>query len=115
VDEHTDLEAELQALSADYAARIPDKLAQIERAWEGLPADRWDEEGFYLLHRMVHNLAGSGRTFGFASLSDVAHRLEAHLRELAQAKTVPDGAERESIRTLLDELRQAGRQANGSG
>ena len=115
MDEPTDLQAELQALSADYAARIPDKLAQIELAWERLPGDRWDEEGFYLLHRMVHNLAGSGRTFGFALLSDVAHRLEAHLRELAQAKTVPDPAERECIRTLLEELRQAGRQTNGSG
>jgi HPt (histidine-containing phosphotransfer) domain-containing protein len=115
MDDETDFEAELQALSADYAARIPDKLAQIEQAWVGLPADRWDEEGFYLLHRMVHNLAGSGRTFGFALLSDVAHRFEAHLRELAQAKTVCDSAERQRIRTLLDELRQAARQRNGSG
>ena len=111
----TDLEAEMRALSADYASRVPDKLAQIEQAWERLPADRWDEGGFYLLHRMVHNLAGSGRTFGFAMLSDVAHGLEAHLGELAQAKTVPDSAERERMRTLLDALRQAARQENGSG
>lgn len=113
-DPQAELEAELEALSAGYAAKMPEKLASIERAWEQLPGDRWDDEAFYVLHRRVHSLAGSGKTFGFSLLSEVAHRLEEHLRELAQRKSVPDAAERERIRALLVELRQAALRRNGS-
>ena len=84
------LQAKLKALSDAYAAQLPEKLKQIEQAWEQLPLDSWDEGGFQTLNRMVHSLTGSGKTFGFTLLSDVARNLEECLKQLAQAKTASD-------------------------
>lgn len=109
-----ELQAKLKAMSDDYAAKLPEKLGQVEHAWEQLSEDRWDEEGFQTLHRMVHSLTGSGKTFGFALLSDVARNLEECLNQIAQSKAAPDKGQRNCIRVLLSELRQVAMQRNVS-
>jgi HPt (histidine-containing phosphotransfer) domain-containing protein len=99
-----DFRLRLKVLSDSYAMQLPQKLEQIELAWGELPIVVWDEEAFQALHRMVHSLSGSGKTFGFAMLSVAARNLEDALQPLAQAQAMPDAAQRRSIRTLLDEL-----------
>lgn len=101
-----ELQAKLKALSDGYAAQLPEKLKQIDQAWGQLPTDNWDDEGFQTLHRMVHSLTGSGKTFGFSLLSDVSRSLEEYLKQIAQAKTVPDEEQRKRIQVLLSELHQ---------
>jgi len=101
-----DMQARLKILNDAYAAQLPEKLEQIELAWSRLHRSDWDEEGFLALHRMVHSLTGSGKTFGFALLSDVARNLEEYLRQLAQVKTVPGEEQRKRIQVLLSELHQ---------
>lgn len=100
------LQAKLKVLGDAYAAQLPEKLRQVEQAWEQLPRDIWDEEGFQTMHRMVHSLTGSGKTFGFALLSDVAHDLEGYLKQIAQAKAAPDEKQSIHIQVLLSELHQ---------
>ena len=101
-----ELQAKLKALNDGYAMQLPEKLGQIDHAWEQLPRDRWDDEGFQTLHRMVHSLTGSGKTFGFALLSDVARNLEEYLKQIVQAKKVPDENQRKCIQVLLSEVHQ---------
>jgi chemotaxis protein histidine kinase CheA len=102
----TDLQARLKALNEAYAAQLPEKIKQIEQLWSQLPRGEWDEENFQNLHRMVHSLTGSGKTFGFASLSDVARNLEEYLWQFAQAKRMPDEEQCKRIRIFLSELHQ---------
>ncbi len=102
----TELQTKLKELSDAYAAQLPEKLEQVEKAWSRLPRSEWDEDGFQSLHRMVHSLTGSGKTFGFSLLSDVARNLEEFLRQLAQVKKVPDEAQRKRVQVLLVELHQ---------
>lgn len=102
----TDFQTKLKVLSDAYAAQLPENLSQIEQAWSQLPRGEWDEEGFQVLHRMVHNLTGSGKTFGFSLLSEVARNLEEFLRQLAQVKRVPDEEQRKRVQVLLIELHQ---------
>lgn len=106
MDDTAALQAALKALSADYAAKLPEKLGQIEQAWERLQQEGWNAESLGDLHRMVHSLSGSGRTFGFTLLSDVARNLELRLKQLAQGQKAPDEAEAHHIQVLLSELRQ---------
>lgn len=101
-----ELAAKLQVLSDNYAAQLPDKFAQMDAAWSKLPRDAWNEEGFYALHRMVHSMTGSGKTFGFSALSDVARNLENYLKLIAQKKTAPSGEQRKQIASMMAELRQ---------
>lgn len=99
-----DFQLKLKMLSDSYAVQLPQKLEQIEQAWNELPIAAWDEEAFQSLHRMVHSLSGSGKTFGFAVLGAAARNLEDALQPLAQAKATSDEAQRKNIRALLDEL-----------
>jgi diguanylate cyclase (GGDEF)-like protein len=101
-----ELQAKLKVLSDAYAAQLPEKLKQLELVWSQLPRGEWDDEGFETLHRMVHSLTGSGKTFGFALLSDVARNLEEYLKQFVQVKTIPDEEQRKRIRVLLSELHQ---------
>lgn len=107
------LQARLKALNDDYAARLPARLDEIRQAWDWLPQDEWNEEGFQTLYRMVHSLTGSGKTFGFALLSDVARSFEEYLKQLALARTAPDAEQRKRIQVLLSELQQVAIQKDG--
>ncbi|BBJ23620.1 diguanylate cyclase [Candidatus Nitrotoga sp. AM1P] len=100
------LQAKLERLCDVYAAQLPEKLKHIEQMWEQLPQDNWDGEGFQTLHRMVHSLTGSGKTFGFALLSDVARNLEEHLKQIVQTETALNEDQRQHIQKLMSELRQ---------
>jgi chemotaxis protein histidine kinase CheA len=100
------LQDKLKVLRDAYAAQLPEKLKQIEQALSQLSRSEWDEEGFQTLHRMVHNLTGSGKMFGFGLLSDVARNLEECLRQIMQAKVAPGEEQRKRIQVLLSELHQ---------
>ena len=100
------LEARLKTLSDAYAAQLPEMLGQIGQAWSRLPLTEWDEEGFQTLHRRVHNLTGSGKTFGYSLLGEVARNLENYLNRLSQTRRAPDEEQRKHIQVLLKELNQ---------
>jgi CheY-like chemotaxis protein len=101
-----ELTAKLKMLSDAYVAQLPEKFAQMDEAWNRLPRAAWDEEGFYALHRMVHSMTGSGKTFGLSGLSDVARNLEHYLKLIAQEKTAPNEEQRNHILSMMAELRQ---------
>jgi len=64
----------------------------------------------------VHNLTGSGKTFGFKMLSDAAHVFEEYLKQLIKARQVPDKDQRNQLLELLSELYQvASRREADSG
>jgi len=101
------LAAKMKVLSDAYAAQLPERFAQLEQEWRKLPRDEWNDEGFMTLHRMVHSLTGSGKTFGFATLSDLSRKLEDDLEQFAQAKIVLSEAQRGYVEKAIAELRQS--------
>lgn len=102
-----DFQAKLKILSDAYLAQLPERLQQIEQAWGQLPRNEWDDANFESLHRMVHSLTGSGKTFGLALLSDAARNFEEYLNVLAQAKSVPGEEQSKRIQAFLGDLHQA--------
>lgn len=101
------LQAQLKALGDNYAAQLPEKLALIEQTLKHLPRTGWDEEGFASLHRQVHSLAGSGKTFGFSKLGDAARALEQYLKTLLQEKKELGEFQHVRIRELMQEMQRA--------
>jgi diguanylate cyclase (GGDEF)-like protein len=102
-----ELQAKLLALGESYAAQLPEKLKQLEKVLDQLPHPVWDEQGVQTFLRLVHGMTGSGKSFGFASLSEVAFKLEAYFMQLAQARAAMDDAQRSHIMRLMGELHQA--------
>jgi diguanylate cyclase (GGDEF)-like protein len=98
------LTEKIKLLSGAYAAKLPQQLDQMETLWDNLPRDTWDEAGFDTLYRMVHSLTGSGKTFGFAALSDAARDLEIDLKKMVLEKSILD-QQRTDIAEKITKLR----------
>lgn len=91
-------------LRAQYRAALPARLQAIERLRAGLAAGTLPAARRSELHREVHSIAGSGRTFGLPELSTAASAAEAlleqpgephwaRLRELFEAMAQAAGTE----------------------
>ena len=72
--------ARLAALQRDYLAQLPQRLAAIEESWSRLATGSWEAGPARDLLRLVHNLTGSGATFGVAELSAAAREFEQQLQ-----------------------------------
>jgi len=70
-----DLHIQLRALQRDYAARLPTRAAELATRFEALRA-RWCPEEAAELRRLAHNLAGSGASYGFPSITAGARGVE---------------------------------------
>jgi HPt (histidine-containing phosphotransfer) domain-containing protein len=83
----------------EYGAQLPQRMKEVRSRW------RSGELGE--LRRALHSLAGSGKTFGFAGVSEAARAGETLLDPHCEGGTTPAPAERERLEVLLDELERA--------
>ncbi len=99
------LKEQLTILRKSYAVELPDKISTIKNEWDKV--QQHDDETVYQeLIRMVHGLAGSGTTFGFATVSKVARQLETALHTYKQ-QNLSHQLSHNNLNTLLKELEQA--------
>jgi len=101
------LEEQLRVLSDGYARKLPEKLAQIGALWGAVRDDApasWPLDALSNLHRMLHSLAGSGTTFGFAEVSKHARRAEIVLKPLALAGMAPGVSQKRDLEAALRAL-----------
>lgn len=91
-----------------FSARLPERLREIEVAWEDACASDWQEETARTFYRLAHSLAGAGATFGFPSVTEAARLLEQRLKPVAQGAAPPPDAE--TVHELLAGLHRATRQ-----
>ncbi|WP_026280630.1 diguanylate cyclase [Thioalkalivibrio sp. ALE9] len=117
------LKDRLAQLRARYLQHLPDELAALSSLQGRLAGKEQDREVLDELQQRLHKLAGSGGSFGCASLSTAARALEQRIgdwlqvRELsldaptrrslanelaALARTVPESPERSAVRWVPD-------------
>src|SRR5258706_6173994 len=101
-------EATLRALAANYAAELPAKLAEIASMFRLACEGGVDATGLQLLHRQVHSLNGSAKTFGFPVVSDAAHKFELALVPYFTSPSSLDRTAASQLLDLLDALLAAG-------
>ncbi len=101
------LSQKIAILRAEYAAKLPGRIAEIEQVWSrllaaGHPAAELDD-----LVRTVHGIAGSGAIFGMAAVSGAARELEVYLESI-RARGGPVGtAQKERAAALIAALKDA--------
>jgi len=79
-----DFRARLAALNAKFAATVPGTMGKIAQALAacngsmqgGMPS----AASLHALHELLHGVAGSAGTFGFATLGQEARRIEQQVR-----------------------------------
>lgn len=97
-----ELERQLASLRQGYAERLPARAAALSASAAEL-AHRWDPALALDLQRQLHNLAGSGASYGFPDVSLAARAAEdACGRALAAvAQPGPTGDEAPPLGDLL--------------
>jgi len=97
-----ELQQHLQVLREAYLTRLPEKIARLEELCESVLARLSDlqaqlpeaqaalaraevESELSRARRLAHNLAGSGATYGFPTLSAAARSLEQNFKALRRA------------------------------
>jgi HPt (histidine-containing phosphotransfer) domain-containing protein len=105
---------QLDALHARYANSLASKHAALLEAWHAFSAAR-DEAAARKLHGLVHRLAGSAPTYGYASLGQLARKADHVFGDASAASGNSDLAQRLAgpIEALLDDLAKQARLASG--
>jgi diguanylate cyclase (GGDEF)-like protein len=96
----------LEQIKKSYAEELPQKLAQIGTLFEDANKNGFNEESFNTLYRLVHNLVGSGATFGFIDVSNAARILADELQKYLHTDTYPSADAMKNINKMADDLIQ---------
>ena len=94
-------------LRAKYQVTLPATVVQFEDLWRRLLAAEAPASGLADLVQIAHNIAGTGKTFGFASAGEVAREIELCLEPVCAAGRLPDPAEQERVAALIAALKSA--------
>ena len=94
-------------LRAKYQVTLPATVVQFEDLWRRLLAAEVPASGLADLIQIAHNIAGTGKTFGFASAGELAREIELCLEPICAAGRLPDAAEQERVAALIAALKSA--------
>lgn len=86
---HNEFQERMHLLATAFSEELPEKVSEIEVLW-GTLLNGWDVKALQELHRVVHNLAGAGKLFGFAELGAEARALDQVLKNLMQNGVLAD-------------------------
>ena len=101
-----DFHAQIKVFEEEFRHSLPQKIRDIDAAWARL-RNGVTREGLYDILVRLHSLAGSGRTFGVAGLSEAAAAAEGAIEPLHRSEALPGPAELTSIEPLLEAVREA--------
>jgi len=80
-----------------YIERLKGDVVSIEGILRKLQSGPWQEEDFRITLRLVHNLAGSGTTFGFPGITTSAQVIEQRLHELLSPSKIAAAYNRDTL------------------
>ncbi|HYG62509.1 MAG TPA: Hpt domain-containing protein [Thermoanaerobaculia bacterium] len=106
---------EMRELQEQFARRLPERVAEIEEAWQAALGAGWEAGRLRQLFRLAHSLRGAAATFGFADAAAIASRLESLLQEVTASGGPPDEEIARRIAGLVDELRSQAPSQDGRG
>ena len=83
-----------------FQTSLPERLVEIEAAWDQAKLAGARREGIRKLHRLLHSLVGTSGTFGFKQLSEKARSIEYTVEALMATDMFSD----ENLNQLAFEL-----------
>jgi diguanylate cyclase (GGDEF)-like protein len=101
-------EEQLKDLRQAYMSGLPEKIVEIESAWQSA-RENWSKERLRSLYRLLHSLSGSGATFGLPSVSIAARETELFLQGLLESNSEPSRDQIAQVDTLLLEVKRTAR------
>ena len=97
----------LAALSAEYRCSLLEKLNHIDHLWGLLSKGSTAAGQLNALHRELHSLAGSAKTFGIPTVSEAARIAEFFIEPYSMVGALPAAPTLAEFEVLLENLRRA--------
>jgi diguanylate cyclase (GGDEF)-like protein len=94
----------IEALREKYKKELPSKFFEISNLFEKYETKGFDHEGFEKFYRLVHNLVGSGATFGLMNVSEKARALDDILKPYIVEQKLPSIKNNLKIKITLNML-----------
>jgi len=88
-----------------YLAGASRKLAELERAILGLEMNPGSCKHERRLRLLLHNLIGSGASYGFPDITDTARKMSECLKHRRDRESAVDTSTLASLRAQLNQLR----------
>ena len=96
----------LNALRLDYSRQLPQRMQEITLLWKALISGEAKSELRQSFHRLIHSLAGSAGTFGYARISEKARILEHQIQGMVDSNQNFSTQQTIQIEQCLEQLRQ---------
>ncbi|MDD3014523.1 MAG: Hpt domain-containing protein [Candidatus Gastranaerophilales bacterium] len=96
-----ELQAKYDAMCKKYLFSLSDKFDQVNSLKEKFTKKTWNENDYYELRKLVHNIAGASAMFGFSLISNSALKLDQYLKSI---ENLPDGSNVDKILISINEL-----------
>jgi L-alanine-DL-glutamate epimerase-like enolase superfamily enzyme len=93
----------------EYRESLVEKMANIDLMWKNLTAGSTAHGPMATLHRELHTLAGSAKTFGLPEVSVAARAAEHFIEPYSSVGALPAAPKLAEFEALLSELREAAR------
>lgn len=97
----------LAAVSAEYRAGLPARLAAIDALWTGIMRGDDAARAMPDLILALHSIAGSAETFGLTAVGEAAAAAESRLEPYRDIQQMPDVVLQAEVMQLLETLRLA--------
>ena len=81
-DSNEDISQKLKELQQNYLSQLPQDISTADDLWNTVRQNPKEEDALQALYRLMHRLNGSGMTFGFPMVSEIAGTLERALQEI---------------------------------
>lgn len=104
------MDHKLSELQMMFKQHLPDKMFEIEQAWDLFNQNKFSHDQLSNLHRLLHTLSGTAGTFGAMSVGKISRELEIVFRQLLAADDPVQfisNAEKQNIDFLIVKLKKA--------
>ena len=97
---------QLAKLKQKYAAGLPEKVGKVGEQVDAFLAAPWQEERCFTTYRLIHSLAGSAGTYGYAELGTVARTGELLVKGSLEGRAPLGDAQRKELAGIVATLKQ---------
>lgn len=94
----------VRLLKAEYLVNLEQKKGDILEAWNSVSIESSQTEALTKLYYLMHNLTGTGSTFGYDIISSQARILESIFRHASSSSNKINNEQMEQIDILLQKL-----------
>jgi chemotaxis protein histidine kinase CheA len=101
------IKKKLYLLTLKYREKLPRRLQELGKFMKLLLSKKWDKKIALKIESELHKLTGTGKSFGFTTLSAKAHRMKLLLSDFIKKDRELKEDQKQQLVSLFSELQES--------